>query len=168
MTTAAPTARTTQRPPLRLTLGLPWPVLAVLVALAAPRVVVHDLALVAPDSSLTGVLALVPLAVWVLVAALWSPRPAVSLLAAGAGYGLVLAAVHNLAWATLWAGDPPRLGGGLAGAWSPVTEEILLRGATVLGSLGTGLVVGAVTGALAWCVRALGQRLGGTLAGSSG
>src|SRR5690606_5694694 len=77
MTTAAPTARTTQRPPLRLTLGLPWPVLAVLVALAAPRVVVHDLALVAPDSSLTGVLALVPLAVWVLVAALWSPRPAV-------------------------------------------------------------------------------------------
>src|SRR5690606_40923633 len=64
MTTAAPTARTTTRPPLRLTLGLPWPVLAVLVALAAPRVVVHDLALVAPDSSLAGVLALVPLAVW--------------------------------------------------------------------------------------------------------
>jgi len=84
------------------------------------------------------------------------------------GYGMVLAAVHNLAWATVWAGDPPRLGGSLAGAWSPVTEEILLRGATVLGSLGTGLVVGAVTGALAWCVRALGQRLGGSPAGSSG
>lgn len=165
MTSTALSSRSEVAPPPHAPsrLGVPFAAVVALVALTIPRVIAHDLALVAPGSLANSVLSLGPLAVWVLVAALASRRPFSTLVATGIGYGLVLGTVHNLAWSTVWAGSPPRLGGSLAGAWSPGTEEILMRGATGLSSLGTGAVTGIVAGAIAWAVQELARRNGARL-----
>lgn len=141
-------------------LGLPTAALAGLVALTLPRVVMHDLHLVEPGSLASTALAIVPLLIWLTVATVWSRRPLLSMLAAGGGYGLVLAVMHNLAWTSVWAGNPPRFGGTLAGAWSPWTEEVLMRGATSLSSIATGLAVGLAMGLLACALRAFGRHQG--------
>ena len=141
-------------------LGLPVPVVAALVLLAAPRAVVHDLQLLAPGGLAAAVLALVPLLVWVAVAVLWSARPLTTLVTAGLGYGAVLAVVHNVAWGTAFAGVPPRLGGNLEGAFSTFTEEIVMRGAASISSLATGALIGAVCGLIAWGVQTLVRRSG--------
>ncbi len=125
-----------------------------------PRAVAHDLGLVAPGTAANTALTLGPMVVWVLVAVLLSRRPLATLLAAGTGYGVLLGLMHNLAWSTAWGGDPPRLGGSLAGAWPPATEELLMRGATGLSSLAIGTVLGLVVGALAWGIQELARRYG--------
>lgn len=144
-------------------LGVPLAAVVALVALALPRVIAHDLSAVAPGSPANSVLSLGPLVVWVVVAVLVSRRAFSTLVATGVGYGLVVGTVHNLAWSTTWAGSPPRLGGSLAGAWSPATEEILLRGASGLSSLATGAVIGIVAGAIAWAIQEVARRNGAHL-----
>ena len=144
-------------------LGMPLAGVVLLIALALPRAVAHDLELVTATSLANAVLAIGPLVLWVVVAVLGSRRPFATLLAAGGGYGLALGLVHNLAWSTVWGESPPRLGGSLAGAWSPATEELLMRGATGLSSLATGTVIGALTGALAWGVQEIARRAGARL-----
>jgi hypothetical protein len=49
---------------------------------------------------------------------------------------------HQLLWAEAFAGDPPRLGGNLAGVLPPAGEAVLLR----LFAFGSSLVTGAFTG----------------------
>ncbi|MFI7540733.1 hypothetical protein [Actinoplanes sp. NPDC049599] len=89
-----------------------------------------------------------------------NPFPA--LLAAGGIYGICLAAVHTIFWSRGSAGDPPRLGGNLEGRLPAGTEEVLLRSATVLSSLFTGLAVGTVCGVTAWMITRLVRRRRGT------
>ena len=138
---------------LRASLGLPlWGVVA-LPLLAVPRVVLHDLGMLSGVGA--ALLALGPCVVW--IAVVLSPRvpsPLRTLLVVGAGYGVVLAVVHNLTWAHAF-DQVPRLGGNLRGVLPPGVNELLLRTATSVSSLFTGLLVGLVCGLVATGLRAL-------------
>lgn len=107
----------------------------------------HDAEEGSPVNSL---LVFVPLIIWVIVAVLLAGKPFLALLAAGDVYGIVLAAVHNIFWSRSPAHDPPWLDGDLEGRLPEGLEAIVLRGATTLSSLITGLAVGAVCGVIAW------------------
>jgi hypothetical protein len=139
----------------RQRLGLPaWLVMA-LALLAVPRAVLHDLDVVTEGSPVNALLVFGPLVVWVVVAVRLAGNPFLALLAAGGIYGICLGTVHNIFWSRTWAGDPPRLGGNLEGRLPAGLEELLLRGATTLSSLFTGLAVGAICGLVAWAIRRL-------------
>ncbi|WP_214406653.1 hypothetical protein [Pseudonocardia lacus] len=147
-------------PTSRRRLGLPVPAVIGLALLAAPRVVLHDLGLVTEGSAVNAALVFVPPAVWVAVVLLTrAAHPFRTLLAVGAAYGVLLAAIHQVLWHVQFPDGSPLPGGNLAGT-SPVLGELLVRGAAVLSSLVTGVVVGAVAGAVAWLIRrAAGHRL---------
>jgi len=139
-------------------LGLPGWLIVVLGLLAVPRAVLHDLDAVAEGSPVNSLLVFGPLVIWVIVAVLLAGRPFLALLAAGGVYGIGLAAVHNIFWVRAWAGDPPRLGGNLEGRLSAGQEAVLMRGATTLSSLFTGLAVGTACGVIAWATTRLIRR----------
>jgi hypothetical protein len=134
-----------------------WPAVVGLALLGVPRVVAHDLGPV--DRVTNALLVFVPVLVW-LVVVLWRrvPNPLLTLLAVGLVYGVLLGVTHQVLWA--WALDePPHLGGALAGALSPVAEELVLRAAAFASSVATGLAAGALIGAIGWLVaRALPDR----------
>lgn len=145
----------TPRPPAR-PLGLPVPVILLLAALPAVRGVLHDVGLTPPGTLLTAALVFVPLLVWVVVAVARSSRPLVSLLAAGAGYGILLSIVHIALWDVNLAASgtaPPRLGGALEGLLPPLVEAVLMRGAAAISSILVGLAAGLVTGLIALAAR---------------
>lgn len=152
---SAPLAPTARR-------GIGLPVLAVvgLAAIAVPRIVAHDLALVAPGSPANMLLAIIPLATWIVVATLWSKRPVLSLLVVGGLYGVALAVVHNLSWGVVFGDSPPRLGGNLEGVLAPALEQVLMRGAIVGSGLVTGVATGVACGLLAWGIQAIARRAG--------
>lgn len=129
--------------------GFGWPVLVGLAALAAPRVVLHDLDVVREGTFVNGLLVFVPLACWI-AAVVWRRpvRPFLTLVVVGAIYGMFLAAGHQLLWEAAFEGAGPRLGDNLADV-DPAVQEVLLRTAAVVSSLVTGVVVGVVTGAVA-------------------
>jgi hypothetical protein len=142
-------------------LGLPAPLIVALGLLAVPRAVLHDQELVAAGSLLNLALVAVPLLIWIVVVVVGVGRagnPFLALLAVGGVYGVGLAAVHNLFWGRVWADDPPRLGGNLAGRAPEWADELLMRGATTLSSLFTGLAVGTVCGVTAWAITRLTRR----------
>jgi hypothetical protein len=141
-------------------LGLPVLVVLGLVAIALPRVVVHDLGLVPPQGIAAALLAILPPLVWIGVAVLWSTRPFLSLTVAGAGYGVGLAVIHNLMWDVVFAGEAPRLGGNLAEVPQGVAE-VGMRVAASFSSLVIGLAVGVIAGLVAWALRAVIARAGG-------
>lgn len=125
----------------RRTLGFPWPALVALAALAAPRVVLHDLDVVPEGTVVAALLAVGPPLCWV-AAVLWRrpPRPFLTMVVIGALYGVFLAAGHQVFWDSSLGMDAP----GLAGL-EPGAREALLRGAAVMSSLATGTLVGVVT-----------------------
>ncbi|HXV92085.1 MAG TPA: hypothetical protein VD813_02205 [Pseudonocardia sp.] len=135
--------------PARARLGFGWPVLVLLAALAAPRVVLHDLGVVREGELVNALLVFVPPAVWI-AAVLWRrpPRPFATLLVVGALYGVFLAVGHQLAWSTVWDGRSPALGGNLADLPAGV-QEVATRSFAVFSSVATGMLVGAVAGAVA-------------------
>jgi hypothetical protein len=139
-------------------LGLPAWLIVALGLLAAPRAVLHDLDVVTEGSLVNLLLVFGPLIVWIAVAVRLAGNPFLALLAAGGVYGICLAAVHNIFWSRAWAGDPPRLGGNLEGRLRPGLEDLLMRGATTLSSLFTGLAVGTVCGVTAWAITRLIRR----------
>ncbi len=139
-------------------LGLPGWLIVVLGLLAVPRAVLHDLDVVAEGNPINRLLVFGPLIIWVIVAVRLAGNPFLALLAAGGVYGICLAAVHNIFWNRAWPGDPPRLGGNLEGRVSEGLEAVLLRGATTLSSLFTGLAVGTVCGVTAWAITRLTRR----------
>ncbi|MEU4421707.1 hypothetical protein AB0F81_13870 [Actinoplanes sp. NPDC024001] len=135
-----------------------WRLAVPLGLLAAPRAIFHDLDLVREGTLVNAALVFVPLLIWIVVAARRAARPFLTLLAAGGVYGACLALVHNVFWSRAFEGDPPALGGNLAGRLSPGAEDLLFRGAMSVTSLFTGLAVGAVCGAVAWGVTRLLRR----------
>ncbi|HZO26114.1 MAG TPA: hypothetical protein VFH48_08985 [Chloroflexota bacterium] len=137
-------------------LGLPPPLILLLAALAVPRVVTHDLGIVAEGSFVNSLLVFVPLLAWLTVALWWRIRyPIATLTAVGVAYGVMLAIGHQVLWDAAWDGEPPRLGGNLTGALNPAVESAVLRVVAVLTSIVTGTLVGAIIGTLAWAIERL-------------
>lgn len=133
----------------RLAPGLSPPVLILLAALAAPRVVLHDLGLIGEGTFVNALFVFVPPLVWIaVVLGRRAPNPFVTLLVVGALYGLMLVIGHQILWNVAWAGEPPRLGGSLS-ALPPLAHEVITRGAAVVSGLVTGTVVGALAGLVA-------------------
>lgn len=135
-------------------LGLPMVALAGLALLGVPRVVLHDLGLISPGTFVNLLLVVAPVAIWIgAVLLARSPRPFASMLVIGAWYGVFLAVGHQLLWTLAFDGAPPQLGGALAGI-DPVLESVIVRTFAAGSSLITGLVVGAVSGLIAWAIAA--------------
>ncbi|WP_062353001.1 hypothetical protein [Herbidospora yilanensis] len=131
-------------------LGLPWIALIGLALLAVPRVVLHDLDAIQEGDFVNLLLVFVPLLVWVVVAVMARvPKPFLTLLVVGGLYGIFLALGHQILWDRS-VGDDVTLGGNLEGRLSPGVEEFVIRTFSVFSSLFTGLLVGAVTGLVAW------------------
>lgn len=124
-----------------------------LAALGVPRVIAHDLGPV--DSLLNLMLVYVPFLIWLAVV-LWRrvPNPFITLLAIGVTYGVLLGATHQIWWEASF-DEPPRLGGNLAGQFSPAVEALVLRAAAFFSSLVTGVGVGAGVGMVGWLVARL-------------
>lgn len=129
--------------------GFSWPVLVALAALAAPRVVLHDLGVIEEGSVVNGLFVFIPPACWI-AAVLWKrpPRPFTTVVVIGAIHGVFLAIGHQLLWDVAFGGNTPTLGGNLAGM-DPGTQEVAVRVASVLSSLVTGTLVGVVAAAVA-------------------
>jgi len=161
-----------QRPPphgqLHERLGLPAWLIVTLGLVAVPRAVLHDLGVVTPASPVNLLLVFAPPLVWIAVAVRTAGNPFLGLLAVGGTYGVCLAAVHNIFWSRVWAGDPPRLGGNLAGRFTAGQEDLLMRGATTLSSLFTGIAVGTICGAIAWALTQLLRRRDAARRGNTG
>ena len=150
MTTAPGTAPANRAPRTRRRrLGFSWPVLVALAALAAPRVVLHDLDIIQEGSVVNALFVFVPPACWV-AAVLWRRprRPCATVVVIGAIYGVFLAVGHLLLWDVNVDGTGSPMGGQLADV-DTGTQEAFLRISVVLSSLVTGTLVGVVTGALA-------------------
>lgn len=118
--------------------------------LAVPRVILHDLGLVAEQTFVNMILVVAPAAIWIAVALIARvPHPFVTLLAVGACYGVFLAVTHQVLWNVAFADVPLALGGNLA-SLDPAVQVTIMRVFAAISSLFTGLVVGAVTGLIAW------------------
>lgn len=137
-------ARTSRRP-----LGLPIWAIGALALLGTPRVILHDLGMIAPGTFANALLVFVPVIVWIAVAiAARVPRPFLTLLAIGACYGVLLAIGHQLLWGASFPDGGPSLGGSLSGL-DPTAQVLLFRLVAVISSLVTGLIVGVLSGLVA-------------------
>lgn len=138
--------------PVRRFLGLPVTAVVGLAALGLPRVVLHDLGVLTGSSVAAFLLAVVPLAVWVVVATRPSVRaPFLALVATGTVHGALLAATHQLLWVRAFDGAAPRLGDNLSNL-DPELQDVVLRGAAVFSGIHTGVALGALTGVIAWAI----------------
>src|SRR5690625_4111087 len=130
-------------------LGLPLYAILGLAALAAPRVVLHDLHIVEEGSFLNALLVFVPLMIWIaVVVAKRVSRPFVALLAVGVVYGILLATGHFIFWEQAFPNGAPQLGDNLANI-DPLIETVIIRTFSSFSSLVTGTLVGAVCGVIA-------------------
>lgn len=135
-----------------------WTLMLVLVAIGLPRTVLADLDIVAPESSLLYyVLALVPFAVWLVVAVVRPTRkPVLDFLVVGVLYGLSLILVHQLLWNAPGAGHSvPQSAIDFAEQVSPDARELVLRAYTA----GISLVIGLGTGLACALVAAIAGRV---------
>ncbi|MCW4457014.1 hypothetical protein [Microbacterium sp. MPKO10] len=148
-----------QRPaPTRRRLGLPFVALVGLALLAVPRVVLHDLDLIAEGTPLNALFVFGPVIIWIGVA--WAarvPNPFLTLLIVGALYGVFLALGHQLLWNVNTGGAQPQLGGNLSDI-DPVLETVIFRVFATISSLFTGVIVGAISGLIAWGLSAITRR----------
>lgn len=141
-------ARTSRRP-----LGLPLIAILGLALLGVPRVIGHDLGVLEPGSLLNLLLVFVPVIVWITVAlAARVPRPFLTLLAIGACYGVLLALGHQVLWGSAFPTGGPSLGGNLT-ELGPTLQAIVFRGAALISSLFTGVVIGVLSGLVAELVQ---------------
>jgi hypothetical protein len=132
-------------------LGLPFLALIGLAALGVPRVILHDLHVIDEGDPLTWVLAIGPVAVWVLVAILAkAPKPFLTVLVTGILFGAMLAATHQLLWDNAFGGDLPAVFG----------STIVPRLAAIPSGLFTGALLGAIGGLIAWAIRSAARRSG--------
>lgn len=139
-------------------LGLPFVALVGLALLAVPRVVLHDLDLIAEGTPLNALFVFVPVIIWIGVAwAVRVPNPFLTLLVVGALYGVFLALGHQLLWNVNAGGAQPQLGGNLSDI-DPVLEAVIFRVFATISSLFTGVIVGAISGLVAWGLSAITRR----------
>ncbi|MFS1299984.1 hypothetical protein [Streptosporangium longisporum] len=130
--------------------GLPMIALIGLALLAVPRVVLHDLDVIQEGTFVNALFVFVPPIVWIAVVLVRRvPSPFMTLLVVGALYGVFLALGHQLLWDVAWGDDPPALGGTLSGL-APGTQAVIIRVFSAVGSVVTGVVVGAACGLVAW------------------
>jgi hypothetical protein len=147
---------TVEETTLRGEVGLPVSVIILLAAIAAIRVPLHDLGIVPEGSVVAGLLVFVPLAIWLtVVLGRRVANPFLTLVVTGFAYGVMLALIHQLLWATAHDGSPPSLGGNLEGERGPGLEAVVFRTSAFLSSLVTGTLMGAVVGVLAWVIQRL-------------
>ena len=138
---------------------LPLVYVVLLAALTLPRVVVHDLRLIAIDGPVYTALAVAPLLIWLLVAVFRkTKRPLLDFVVLGLAYGLFLGLTHQILWDASWGGDIPHIGGNLAGKFSPLAESLILRAFALGSSVVTGLVFGAAFGLVALLATKLRER----------
>ncbi|WP_231444818.1 hypothetical protein [Brevibacterium zhoupengii] len=131
-------------------LGFPLIAIVGLALLAVPRVVLHDLDLISEGGFLNAVLVFLPPLIWIAVV-LWKRpgSPFLTLLIVGAFYGVFLALGHQILWNISFRDNPPQLGGNLT-ALAPGLQSVIMRTFATISSLFTGVIVGAITGLLAW------------------
>ena len=143
-----PTGSGLTRAPAASRLGPGW--IVGLAVLGAPRVVLHDLDVLADGTSAASLaLTVVPMAIWTMVlVARRVDAPLRDGIAIGAVYGILLAGIHQLLWDRAFEDDPPRLGGNLEGKLDDGAEEVVLRAAAVVSSLGVGVALGAIAGSV--------------------
>ncbi|HEX6956176.1 MAG TPA: hypothetical protein VF156_14980 [Agromyces sp.] len=138
--------------PRRRALGLPVLGLIGLAALGVPRVILHDLGLIEENGLVTWLLALLPIAAWIVVAvAAKVPNPFLTVLVIGTIFGVMLVVTHQLLWVPAFDGNPPALGDGPLASLIP-------RVAAMTSGLFTGAIMGAIAGLVAWGIRALVNR----------
>ncbi|MCH1883515.1 hypothetical protein [Agrococcus sp. ARC_14] len=156
---AAPIPQRPQPPQPRYpVLGLSQLAIIGLALLAVSRAILHDLHLISEGSLANLLLVIAPAAIWIAVALLARvPKPLLTLLVVGAWYGVLLAIGHQLLWDVAFDGAPPQLGGALADLDSGL-ESAIVRTFAAASSLVTGLLVGAVSGLIAWGIRAIARR----------
>lgn len=146
------------RSPRRPALGLPLIALIGLALLAAPRVPLHDLGIIEEGTFVNSLFVFVPPMIWVAVAVLKRvPNPLLTLLTIGLFYGVFLALGHQLLWTESFGDDPPQLGGNLSDL-DPTLESVIIRSFAAVSSIFTGLIVGAISGLVAWGLSGLLQR----------
>ncbi|MEV7227821.1 hypothetical protein AB0M79_12495 [Polymorphospora sp. NPDC051019] len=136
--------------PHRPTLGLPLLAVISLALLATPRVVLHDLELIQEGTLVNALFVFVPPIIWIAVV-LWKrvPNPFITLLVVGLFYGVFLALGHQLLWNVSFGDNPPALGGNLTDL-DPAAQSVILRTFAGISSVFTGVIVGAITGLIAW------------------
>lgn len=141
-------------------LGLPVLGIIGLGALAAPRVVLHDLHIIEEGSFINSLFVFVPLIIWLaVVLGLRVTKPFICLLAVGVVYGVFLAAGHLVFWEQAFPDGAPQLGGNHSEVDSALQGGVM-RTAVTFSSLVTGTAVGAVTGLVAKGLRAVMVRMG--------
>lgn len=130
--------------------GLPFVAMIGLALLAMPRVVLHDLGVIQERTFVNMLFVVVPVVIWIaVVVRARVPNPFLTLLTVGAIYGVLLAIGHQLLWEAAWNDGTPALGGNLSDL-SPGAQEAIVRTFAAFSSLFTGVIVGAVSGLLAW------------------
>jgi hypothetical protein len=136
----------------RRPLGLPIIALVGLAALGLPRVILHDLHIIDEGDPLNWLLAIGPVAVWIVVALVKKvPNPFLTVLLIGAFFGAMLVISHQLLWDVAFAGNLPSLGDGNI-------ATILPRVAAVPSGLITGTLIGAIGGLIAWGIQSAMKR----------
>lgn len=137
---------TASEPVRRRPFGLPFLAIIGLALLAVPRLVLHDLGLIHEGTFVNLVLVIAPIVVWILVVVLAKvPNAFLTVLMIGVCYGVFLAIGHQLLW-------------GIVFADNPAVHPFIIRVFAVISSLGTGVVVGAVAGLVAWGISAVAWR----------
>jgi hypothetical protein len=133
----------------RPALGLPLLTLFGLALLGLPRVVLHDLGLVHERTFVNLLLVVVPPVVWISVVLVRRvPNPFLTLLVVGLLYGVLLALTHQFLWSVAF-DERPTLGGNLSDL-APGVQAVIVRFFAAISSLFTGVIVGVVTGLIAW------------------
>lgn len=142
----------------RAGLGLPLITIIGLALLGAPRVVLHDLGLISEGTLLNALFVFVPPVIWIAVA-LWRrvPTPFLTLVMVGVFYGVFLALGHQILWGASFGDNPPQLSGNLTDL-APGIQSVIVRSFAALSSVFTGVVVGAITGLIAWGLCAVSRR----------
>lgn len=142
----------------RRLLGLPVVALIGLALLTVPRVILHDLGLVSERTGVNALLVFAPAVIWIIVVVAARVRsPFLTLLVTGVISGVFLALTHQLLWNIAFGDSPPQLGGNLAHL-DPGVQAVIMRVFATVSSLFTGIVVGAITGLVAWGVSAIIRR----------
>lgn len=143
-------------------LGLSVPVIVLLAALGAPRVVLHDLDIIHEGTFINSLFVFVPPLIWIIATLVArAHRPFVTNLAIGAIYGVFLLLGHQIFWGSAFGGNQPALGGNLSDL-DPSVEAVILRVFSGLSSLVTGVIVGALTGAVAATISKARQAISST------